>query len=234
MICLNLLLRQLLYFSVFPIFRQVEWLYKPSKNCKYQNFNHCLQIGLSFVWNCGKMIILLYPLLSWLYKYYLCYFCHGLLLGAHVELFNQSEFQCQGPFLSPSFPEHNPLPLLISFQFLHYRVQSTLIGFILLNVWWKTSFNWMGTSYGRHWSFELICLSTFNNIANLLNLILCLLLGHCWKHKFVLRPAPITELAWSSPLNRLLNGNTTVLATFWGDFICNPSANCFWYCIVFI
>lgn len=30
-ICLSLLLRQLLHFSVFPILRQLEWFYKPSK-----------------------------------------------------------------------------------------------------------------------------------------------------------------------------------------------------------
>lgn len=79
-------------------------------------------------------------------------------------------------------------------------------GFYAFKCVWKY-FDWMGTSHGSHWSCELICLSIFTNIVNLFYLILsaivlCLLLGHCWKHWFVLRPLPITELSWSSPLKR--------------------------------
>lgn len=239
MSCLSLLLRQLLYFSVFPIFRQLEWFYKPSKNCQYQNFSHCLQTGLSFVRNCGKIIILLYSLLSWLYKYYFCHICHGLLLGTHVE-FNQSDFQSQWPFLSPSFQSTTHSLYFFLPIFLQYGLQNTLIDFMLLNVCGKTYSDWMGISYGRHWSFELICLSTFNNITNLflshfiskdflftfrtlLKILVCaeICTNHC-------------DVLIQSSEQTLLNGNTTVPVIFWGDFYFNPSANCFWYYIMFI
>lgn len=220
---LSLLLRQLLYFSVLFFSCQEAWVifHTLLKKIKYQNFSHCLQTGFLLVWNCGTIIILLYSLFPWLYKYY---FCLGILLGAYAELFSQLDFQSHWPFLSFCFPEYDSLPPLPPSHFFQYGLQSTFIGFMLLGVHGKAYFDWMGTAYESHWSFWMIYLSTFNNVANLFYLILSaiilyLFLGHCWKHWLVLRTVWITGLSWSSPLKRLFyNGNTPVPATFWGGF----------------